>query len=139
MDTAHRSLSDSLQLSFRALQLVMFVLIALYLVSGFKTIDEGETGVATVFGAVKDDEGLSPGLQLSWPSPIGGFEIFEAENRFIAIGNVFMPRFDPNISREQRISKSRSKDGLSPGNRSISFSLRTPHPATTTADSTTGR
>ncbi|MDP7008308.1 MAG: SPFH domain-containing protein [Phycisphaerales bacterium] len=115
MDTAHRSLSDSLQLSFRALQTVMFVLIVLYLVSGFKTIDEGETGVATVFGAVKEDKGLSPGLQLSWPSPIGGFEIFEAENRYIAIGNVFMPQINPNISRDQRISKSKSKDGLVPG------------------------
>ena len=115
MDTAHRSLSDSLQLSFRALQIVIFVLIGLYLVSGFRTIDEGETGVATVFGAVKDDKGLAPGLQISWPSPVGGFEIFEAENRFIAIGNVFMPRIDPNISRQQRISKSRSNDGLTPG------------------------
>lgn len=115
MDTAHRSLSDSLQLSFRALQVVMFVLIGLYLVSGFRTVDEGETGVATVFGAVKDDKGLIPGLQMSWPSPIGGFEIFEAENRFVAIGNVFMPQINPNISREQRISKARSKDGLAPG------------------------
>lgn len=115
MDTAHRSLSDSLQLSFRALQLVMVILITLYLVSGFRTIDEGETGVATIFGAVTDDQGLSPGFQISWPSPIGGFEVFKAENRHIAIGNVFMPRIDPNISRDQRISKARSKDGLAPG------------------------
>ena len=115
MDTAHRSLSDSLQLSFRALQLVMLVLIALYVVSGFRTIDEGETGVSTIFGAVIDEEGLAPGLQISWPSPIGGFEVFEAENRRVAIGSVFMPRIDPNISRDQRISKARSKDGLRPG------------------------
>ena len=115
MDTAHRSLSDSLQLSFRALQLVMLILISLYVVSGFRTIDEGETGVSTIFGAVSDDQGLSPGLQISWPSPVGGFEVFVAENRHISIGNVFMPRIDPNISREQRISKARSKDGLAPG------------------------
>ena len=37
MNTAHLSLAASLQLSFRALQAVMFLLIALYLVSGFKT------------------------------------------------------------------------------------------------------
>jgi regulator of protease activity HflC (stomatin/prohibitin superfamily) len=115
MDTAHHSLSDSLQLSFRALQFVMFILIGLYLVSGFRTVDEGETGVATIFGAVNEDQGLSPGLQMTWPSPVGGFEIFEAENRHISIGNAFMPIINPNISREQRISKSRSKDGLIPG------------------------
>ena len=32
MDTAHRSLTESLQLSFRALQVVMLGLVALYLV-----------------------------------------------------------------------------------------------------------
>ena len=48
---------------------------------GFQTIDEGETGVATIFGAVNDEQGLSPGLQISWPAPIGGFEVFKAENR----------------------------------------------------------
>jgi len=54
MDTAHRSLAASLQLSFRALQAVMVVLVVLYLVSGFRTVEDSQTGVGTFFGAIID-------------------------------------------------------------------------------------
>ena len=46
METAHRSLADSLQLSFRALQGVMIILVVLYLVSGFRTVEDSQTGVS---------------------------------------------------------------------------------------------
>ena len=115
MDTAHRSLADSLQLSFRALQVVMILLVVLYLVSGFRTVEDSQTGVATLFGSIIDDEGLSPGLQTNWPPPIGGFEIYESQNRDANIGGVFKPRIDARLSQEQRVSKSRSSDGLVPG------------------------
>ena len=52
METAHRSLADSLQLSFRALQIVMIVLLGLYLVSGFRTVEDSQTGVSTFFGKI---------------------------------------------------------------------------------------
>ena len=45
MDTAHRSLTESLQLSFRALQIVMLVLVVLCLVSGFRTVEDSQTGI----------------------------------------------------------------------------------------------
>ncbi|HIB50192.1 MAG TPA: hypothetical protein EYO40_02730 [Phycisphaerales bacterium] len=115
METAHRSLADSLQLSFRALQGVMFILVVLYLVSGFRTVEDSQTGVSTFFGAIVDDEGLSPGLQMNWPPPIGGFEIYRAQNREADIGSVFKPRIDARLSQEQRISKASSSDGLIPG------------------------
>ena len=110
METAHRSLTDSLQLSFRALQVVMIVLVVLYLISGFRTVEDSQTGVSTFFGAIVNDEGLSPGLQMNWPPPVGGFEIYNAQNREADIGGVFKPLVDARLSPEQRITK-----GLVPG------------------------
>ena len=115
METAHRSLADSLQLSFRALQGVMVVLVVLYLISGFRSVEDSQTGVSTFFGSIVNDEGLSPGLQLNWPPPIGGFDIYDAQNREADIGFVFKPQLDARLSPEQRISKASSSDGLIPG------------------------
>jgi regulator of protease activity HflC (stomatin/prohibitin superfamily) len=115
MNTAHRSLAASLQLSFRALQAVMVVLVILYLVSGFRTVEESQTGVGTFFGSIVGDEGLSPGLQTNWPPPIGSFEVYVSHNRKTNIGGVFKPRIDARLSHEQRIIKSKSSDGLRPG------------------------
>lgn len=115
MDTAHKSLAASLQLSFRALQLAMIVLVCLYLVSGFRTVEDSQTGVGTFFGAISDEQGLHPGLQTNWPPPIGGFEIFDAQNREADIGGVFRPRIDARLSHEQRLTKTKSTDGLVPG------------------------
>lgn len=115
MDTAHRSLADSLHLSYRVLQVVMIALVAIYLVSGFRTIAEGESGVATVFGAIEGNEGLAPGLRATWPAPVGGYEIFQSENREADVGGAFQPRLDARFSREQRIERARSRDGLAPG------------------------
>src|SRR5215470_16874631 len=50
MDPANQSLADALRLSFRVLQIVMLVLVVLFLASGFRTVKEGQSGVATVWG-----------------------------------------------------------------------------------------
>ncbi|HIA72672.1 MAG TPA: hypothetical protein EYO01_08265 [Phycisphaerales bacterium] len=115
MDTAHKSLASSLTLSFRALQLAMVVLVGLYLVSGFRTVEDSQTGVGTFFGAIVNDHGLTPGLQTNWPPPIGGFEIVSAQNREANIGHVFRPRIDARLTHEQRLTKAKSSDGLVPG------------------------
>ena len=115
MATAHRSLADSLQLSFRALQGVMIVLVLLYLVSGFRTVEDSQTGIGTFFGSIIDNEALSPGLQMNWPPPVGGFEIYSSQNRVADIGLVFKPLVNARLNPEQRIQKAKSSDGLVPG------------------------
>jgi regulator of protease activity HflC (stomatin/prohibitin superfamily) len=52
---------------------------------------------------------------MNWPPPIGGFEIYNSQNREADIGGVFKPLVDARLSPEQRITKAQSGDGLVPG------------------------
>ena len=47
MDPANQSFADALRLSFRILQLGMLALLAVFLFSGFQTVEEGDLGVQT--------------------------------------------------------------------------------------------
>lgn len=87
MDPANQSLADALRLSFRVLQIVIIVLVALFFTSGFETIGDGQSGVLTRWGRivpVDGQEALEPGLKFSaWPYPIGQFMVFDIENRSV--------------------------------------------------------
>lgn len=88
MDPANQSLADALRLSFRVLQAVIIVLILLFLASGFKTVDDGYSGVKTVWGRIVAP--LSPGPQFSlYPYPVGEFVTFKADNRTVDLGEYF--------------------------------------------------
>ena len=57
MDPANQSLGEALRLSYRVLQLGILVLVAVFLLSGFQTVQEGQTGVKTVFGRIQGAPG----------------------------------------------------------------------------------
>ncbi len=70
MDPAQQSLSDALRVSFRALKLVMLVLLVLFLVNGFVfNVDEKEVVVLFRFGKPVGEPYRS-GLKFSLPYPI---------------------------------------------------------------------
>ena len=74
MDPANQSFADALRLSFRILQFGMLALLAVFLFSGFQTIEEGDLGVQTRFGSIVGDPGdqqVGPGLHPFWPYPVG--------------------------------------------------------------------
>ena len=74
MDPANQSFADALRLSFRILQFGMLALLAVFLFSGFQTVEEGDLGVQTRFGAIvgtPGDEQVGPGLHPFWPYPVG--------------------------------------------------------------------
>lgn len=74
MDPANQSFADALKLSYRILQLGILALVAVFLFSGFQTVEEGDLGVKTRFGAIEGvpgDEQVGPGLHPYWPYPIG--------------------------------------------------------------------
>ena len=74
MDPANQSLQDALRLSFRLLQVGILALLAVFLFSGFQTVEEGDLGVKTRFGAIVGTPGteqIGPGLHPFWPYPVG--------------------------------------------------------------------
>lgn len=78
MDPANQSLTEALRLSYRVLQMVIAILVVLFFISGFRSIEDSQTGVLTVFGEIAgEDEGLTPGLKVTWPYPIAEFVVLE--------------------------------------------------------------
>lgn len=73
LDTASKSLSEALRLSFVILKIVMVVLIGAFLASGFKTIGSDEVGLLLRFGRfvpVGESRVIGPGAKWVFPYPI---------------------------------------------------------------------
>lgn len=119
MDPANQSLAEALRLSFRILQVVILVLVMLFLASGFQNVDDGQSGVLTVWGkiaSVDGEESLAPGFHWSrWPYPVGEFVLFDVENRSITLERQFWPRMPPGLSVEEAASRALPSSPLMPG------------------------
>jgi regulator of protease activity HflC (stomatin/prohibitin superfamily) len=90
MDSANQSLADALRITYKLLQGGMLVLVALYLISGLQSINEGERGIAVRFGKIVKPN-LEPGFQWSWPYPIGEIVRVGEGSVELPIGTSFMP------------------------------------------------
>jgi regulator of protease activity HflC (stomatin/prohibitin superfamily) len=116
MDPANQSFADALRLSFRILQLGILALVAVFLFSGFQTVEEGDLGVKTRFGAIVGTPGLEqvgPGLHPFWPYPVGEV-IIVPQTREVELLRAFWPleknaRKVPNPKRAG-IDESRSEN-----------------------------
>lgn len=90
MDPANQSLADALRFTYGLLRVVMIVLVALFFVSGVKTINEGERGIRVMFGRPVSDN-LEPGLHLNAPYPVGEMVRVESGTVEVKLGRAFMP------------------------------------------------
>ncbi|MBN2594304.1 MAG: protease modulator HflK [Sedimentisphaerales bacterium] len=73
LDTAGRSLSEALRMSFIILKVIMIVLVLAFLASGFKTVDSNEQALVLRFGKIRGEGEkriLGPGLHWIFPYPI---------------------------------------------------------------------
>ena len=94
MDPANQSLGEALRLSYRLLQVAIVGLIITFLFSGFQTVQEGMSGIRSIFGKISGEPGqeaLSPGLNPFWPYPVGDITVFETK-RVVEIRFEFWPR-----------------------------------------------
>ncbi len=118
MDPANQSLAEALRLSYRVLQVVMIVLIALFLVSGFQTIADDQSGVMLRFGKIVEKDGersLQPGLQQSWlPYPAGEFVVLQVKNLTIDLGNVYWSELRPGETTEDAKKRVGPQDPINP-------------------------
>ncbi|MCE9620375.1 MAG: hypothetical protein K8R92_10800 [Planctomycetes bacterium] len=118
MDPANQSLGEALRLSYRLLQVAIVGLIITFLFSGFQTVQEGMSGVRTIFGRISGEPGqeaLNPGLNPFWPYPVGDITVFETK-RVVELRNEFWPRMSAkNPTTEQMIDGADPNAPLKPG------------------------
>ncbi|MCH2136967.1 MAG: hypothetical protein MK101_10375 [Phycisphaerales bacterium] len=115
MDPANRSLNEALHLSFRVLQVASVALLVLFLFSGFRTVGNVQSGVATVWGRIVDPAGLEPGLAMNWPPPVGGFVLYEADSRTVTDGNAFVSQMLLTHGEAKSVQRAITTDRLKPG------------------------
>lgn len=70
LDTASKSLSEALRISFAILKVIMVILIIAFLASGFVTVGPDEQAVVLRFGKIREAGLLDPGPHWVFPYPI---------------------------------------------------------------------
>ncbi len=90
MDPANQSLADALRITYYLLQGAMVVLAALFVLSGFQTVNEGERGISVLFGRTVSTN-LEPGFHFAAPYPFGEMIKVDTGNIAPAIKRSFWP------------------------------------------------
>ncbi len=113
LDAANKSLGDALRITYRLIQLVMIVLIALFAVSGFQKVEQAERGVKITLGELSSAD-LQPGFQFSLPYPLG--QIIKVSTAQVKqdLDESFFPFLDKN-QKGQSIEQLGFGDVLRPG------------------------
>ncbi len=96
MDSANESLADALKITYGLLKVAMVVLVVLFAVSGFQSINEGERGISVRFGK-QVRTNLDPGFQWSFPYPIGEIVRVGEGAVEMSVAREFMP----NVAGDQ--------------------------------------
>ena len=90
MDPANQSLADALRFTYGLLKFAMFILVALFVVSGVKTIQEGERGIRVFLGK-PTALNLTPGIHPNLPYPMGEMIRIGEGSVEVKLGLDFMP------------------------------------------------
>ncbi|MCC6425261.1 MAG: hypothetical protein IT435_00435 [Phycisphaerales bacterium] len=112
MDPANQSLADALRITYRLVQLAMIVLGILFIISGFKTVNEGEQGIRLLFGR-RGPELLQPGPNFSAPYPLG--ELVKVSTGALTVD--LSDEFWPNLTAEEKnkpIAELNGRNSLKP-------------------------
>lgn len=114
MDPAQQSLADALRITYRLLQVVMLLLVALFLGSGFQTIGASERGVKLSFGDISSSDVL-PGSVWNWPYPVGEVVRVSTGQQVVNLWESFFPRLTPDMEKRPREQLANLKPTLKPG------------------------
>lgn len=98
MELANKSLADALRLTYRLLQVVMVVLIALFAFSGVRKVDQAEKGVRVTLGKLTAAD-LEPGVHFSLPYPLGQIMKVGTSQQQMNVDESFYPRLSPEQLR----------------------------------------
>jgi regulator of protease activity HflC (stomatin/prohibitin superfamily) len=97
MDPANQSLQDALKFTYRLVQIAMVILAVMFILSGLRTVKEGEQGIRLLFGK-RDPELVQPGPAFSAPYPLG--ELVKVSTGVVTIDIV--DSFWPYLSESDR-------------------------------------
>ncbi|MCB9837920.1 MAG: hypothetical protein H6813_01145 [Phycisphaeraceae bacterium] len=114
MDPAQQSLADALRITYRLLQVVMLLLVALFLGSGFQTIGASERGVKLAFGRISSSD-VTPGSVWNWPYPVGEVVRVSTAQQVVNVWESFFPRLTPDLEKRPREQLANLKPTLKPG------------------------
>lgn len=96
MDAANQSLADALGVSFRVLRWLMLVILVIFLLSGFFTVQADEVAVRTRFGKILPGSDGSEvltadgGPYFRWPAPVGNVYRVSTSSRELRIDEAFV-------------------------------------------------
>ncbi len=114
MEAANQSLADALGIAYRGVQIVMVLLFAGFLFSGFQQVDQSEEGLRVRFGAVQEGT-LQPGGHLSWPKGFGEIVRVSRTQQQYQLSRDFMPAsYDPSRDIDSQLNSS-GTGNLRPG------------------------
>jgi len=115
LDPAQKSLAEALRITFFLLQIGMFVLAGLFVLSGARQIREAERGIKLFLGRVVDQD-VQPGLRFAWPYPVGEFVTVETGQVSIDLNDSFYPQLSEGNKKQPLDQLSLvTRGGLKPG------------------------
>lgn len=98
LDAGQQALGEALAVSFRALRVVMLLLLVGYLLSGVFIVHQDERAFTLVFGEVAGDAAhrlKGPGLHWTWPKPVAEVIRLKTEQVATLATTSFWPQQDP--------------------------------------------
>ncbi|MCC5822039.1 MAG: hypothetical protein LAT64_02000 [Phycisphaerales bacterium] len=107
MDPANQSLADALRFTYGLLKFAMVILVAMFFVSGVKTIHEGERGIRVFLGK-PTAMNLTPGIHPNLPYPMGEMIRIGEGSVEVKLGRDFMPQ-GANINTEDLAMAARAE------------------------------
>ncbi len=90
MEAANKSLADALRFIYRALLVVLAVLVGVFFVSGYQQVNQAERGLKVAFGAITNSS-LQPGPTFSLPEPLGEIIRVSTAQRSVLIDRALVP------------------------------------------------
>ncbi|MFP4104804.1 MAG: SPFH domain-containing protein [Phycisphaerae bacterium] len=115
-DQATRSLADALRVGFRLLTFIMLLVLVMFALSGFESVDSGEMAVKYMLGDVGPESVVGPGLAYTLPFPFGEIEKINTRDREMIVEEFWLPETPgEKLTQEGLRGRRVTEAGLRPG------------------------
>jgi len=112
-DAAGQSLANALRVSFRLLTLIMIGVFVAFLLTGFASVESGQTGIIKVLGRTVRTAG--PGLAYNWPWPVGQIQVIPTGDRTLVVEDFWLHVDEKDRHKPVKELRPRGEGGLRPG------------------------